>query len=62
MLNVASFGLRSTVLYSITEGGLRDVVRLYSTSDRHFLVCTDSLNGKEDSGFLRLGVHCVVVL
>ena len=62
ILSVAGFGLRSITLYSITEGGLRDVVRLYSASDRHFLICMNSLNGKEDSGFLRLGVHYVVVL
>ena len=62
MSDISFFGLENTTLYSITKDGLRDVVRLYSTSDRHFLVCTDSLNDKEDSGFLGLRVHCVVVL
>ena len=62
MLDVTIFGLRGTALYSITKGGLRDVVRLYSTSNRHFLARTDSLDDKENSGFLGLRVHCVVVL
>ena len=62
MLNVAIFGLRGTSLYSITESGLRDVVRLCNTSDWHFLARTDSLNDKKNSGFLGLRVHCIVVL
>ena len=62
MSDISFFGLGDTTLYSITKSGLRDVVRLYSTSDRHFLVCMDNLNDKEDSGFLRLRVYCIVVL
>ena len=62
MLDITFFGLRDTALYSIAESGSRDVVRLYSTSDRHFLVCTDSLDNKENPGFLGLRVHRVVVL
>ena len=62
ILDIVFFGLWNTILYSITERGLRDIVRLYNTSDRHLLVCTDNLNDKENSGFLRLRVHCVVVL
>ena len=62
MLGIAFFGLWGTVLHSIAEGGLRDIVRLYNTSDRHLLVCTDNLDDKENSGFLELRVHRVVVL
>ena len=62
MSGISFFGLEDTILYSITKSGLRDVVRLYSTSDRHFLVCTNNLNDKENSGFLGLRVHCVIVL
>ena len=62
MSDISFFDLGDTILHSITKDGLRDVVRLYSTSDRHFLVYTDSLNDKENSGFLGLRVHCVVVL
>ena len=62
MLDVTFFGLRDTVLHSITESGSRDVVRLYNTSNRHFLVCTNSLDNKENPGFLELRVHCIVVL
>ena len=62
MLGFTFFGLRDTVLYSIAEGGLRDVVRLYNTSNRHFLVCTDSLDNKTNSSFLRLRVHRIVML
>ena len=62
MLDIAFFGLWGTALHSIAEGGLRDIVRLCSTSDRHLLVCTDSLDDKENSGFLGLRVHRVVVL
>ena len=62
MLNIVFFDLQSTALYSITKSDSRDVVRLYNTSNRHFLVCTNSLNSKENPGFLRLRVHRVVVL
>ena len=62
MLGIAFFGLRDIVLYSIVESGSRDVVRLYNTSDGYFLVCTDSLNNKENPSFLGLRVHRVVVL
>ena len=62
MLDITFFDLRDTVLYSITKSGLRDVVRLYNTSDRYFLVCTDSLDNKKNPDFLRLRVHHVVVL
>ena len=62
MLGFTFFGLRDTALHSIAKGGLRDVVRLYNTSDRHFLVCTDNLDNKTNLGFLRLRVHRVVVL
>ena len=62
MLDVTFFGLRDTALHSIVENDWRDVVRLYSTSDRHFLVCMDNLNNKENPDFLKLRVHRVVVL
>ena len=62
MLDITFFGLRGTTLHSITESDSRDVVRLYNTSDRHFLVYTDSLDNKQDPGFLGLRVHRVVVL
>ena len=62
MLGITFFDLLGTVLYSIAEGGLRDIVRLCNMSDRQFLVCTDSLDGKENSGFLGLRVYRVVVL
>ena len=62
MLDVTFFGLRGTILYSIVKSGSRDVVRLYSTLDRHFLVCTNSLDNKENPDFLKLRVHRVVVL
>ena len=62
MLDIAFFDLRDTVLYSITESGSRDVVRLYSTLDRHFLVCTNSLDNKENPGFLGLRVYRIVIL
>ena len=62
MLGITFFGLRGAALYSIAESGSRDVVRLYNTSDRHFLICTNSLDSKENSDFLGLRVHCVVVL
>ena len=62
MLNVTFFGLRDTVLYLITENGFRDVVHLYSTSDRHFLIYMNSLNNKKNLDFLKLRVHCIFVL
>ena len=62
MLSVAVFGLRDTVLYSITKGGLRDVVCLYSTSNRHFLIRTDNLDDKKNSDFLELRVYCIIIL
>ena len=62
MLDIVIFGFRDTVLHSITKSGLRDVVRLYSTSNRHFLVRTNNLDDKKNSGFLRLRVHYIVVL
>ena len=62
MLDVAVFGFRDTALYLITKDDLRDVVRLCNTSNRHFLVRTNNLDDKENSGFLRLRVYCVVVL
>ena len=62
MLGFTFFGLRDTVLHSITEDGLRDVVRLYNTSDRYFLICTDSLDNKTNPDFLRLRVYRTVVL
>ena len=62
MSNISFFDLKNIILYSITKSDLRDVVRLCSTSDRHFLVCTNSLNDKKNSGFLKLRVHCIVVL
>ena len=62
ILDITFFGLRDTVLYSIMESDSRDVVRLYNTSDRHFLVCTNNLNNKKNLDFLRLRVHRVVVL
>ena len=62
MLDITFFDLRTTALYSIAESDSRDVVRSYSTSDRHFLVCTNSLDNKENPGLLRLRVHRVVVL
>ena len=62
MLGFTFFGLRGIALHSIAENGLRNVVRLYSTSNRHFLICTNSLNNKKNPGFLRLRVHRVVVL
>ena len=62
MSDISFFGLGDITLYSITKSNLRDVVRLCSTSNRHFLICTDSLNDKENSGFLRLRVYCIVVL
>ena len=62
MSNILFFDLEDTTLYSITKDGLRDVVRLYNTSDRHFLICTNNLNDKKDFDFLRLRFHYVVVL
>ena len=62
MLDITFFGFRGTALYSITESSSRDVVRLYNTSHRHFLICMNSLNNKKNLGFLRLRVYCVVVL
>ena len=62
MSDISFFGLEDITLYSITKDGLRNVVRLCNTSDRHFLVCTNSLNDKEDSDFLKLRVYYVVVL
>ena len=62
ILNITDFGLRNTILYSIAEGDLRNVVRLYSTSNRHFLVYTNSLNNKKNSNSLKLKIYYVVVL
>ena len=62
MLGIAFFGLRDAALYSIAESDSRDVVHLYNTSDRHFLICTDSLDSKENPDFLGLRVYRVVVL
>ena len=62
ILNVTFFGLRDTILYSIIESNLKDVVRLYNTLNRHFLICTDSLDNKKNLDFLKLRVYCVVVL
>ena len=62
MLDITFFSLRDTVLYSITKNGLRDVVRLYNTSDRQFLICTNNLNSKKNSDFLKLKVYRIIVL
>ena len=62
MLSVAVFGLRSTVLYLITKSGLRDVVRLYNTLNRHFLIYINNLNDKENFDFLKLRVYYIIVL
>ena len=62
MLGFTFFDLRGTALYSIAKDGLRDVVRLYNTSDRHFLIYMNSLDNKVNLDFLRLRVHRVVVL
>ena len=62
MLGVTVFGLRGTALHSITKSDLRDVVRLYNISNRHFLIRMNNLDGKENSGFLELRVHSIVVL
>ena len=56
------FGLKNTILYLIMKDGLRDVVRLYSISNRHFLIYINNLNNKEDSSFLKLRIHYVIVL
>ena len=61
MSAVASIGKRSSALYSVTEGALRDTIRLRSASDGYFSARTDSLDGKDDSGFLGLHRHGVVV-
>ena len=62
MLDIVFFDFRGTTLYSITESDSRDVVRLCSRSDRHFLVCTNNLDNKENPDFLGLRVHYIVVL
>ena len=62
MLDITFFGLWDTVLHSITERDLRDIVRLYNMSNRHLLVCTNNLNDKKNSDFLELRVYRVVVL
>ena len=62
MSDISFFDLRDIILYSITKNDLRDVVRLCNTSNRHFLICTNSLNDKKDSNFLGLRVHYIVVL
>ena len=62
MLDITFFDLRGTVLYSIAKKDLRDIVRLYNISDRHFLVYTNSLNNKKNSDFLKLRVYYIVVL
>ena len=62
MLNITFFDLRGTVLYSIMESSSRDVVRLYSTSDRHFLIYTNSLGNKKNPDFLELRIYRIVVL
>ena len=62
MSSISFFGLENTILYSITKSDLRDVVRFYNVSDRHFLICMNNLNDKENSDFLRLRVYYVVVL
>ena len=62
MLDITFFDLWDTVLHSIAEGDLRDIVRLYNTLDQHLLVCTNNLDDKENSDFLRLRVYHVVVL
>ena len=62
ILNFTFFDLQDTVLHSIAEDGLRDVVRLYDTSDWHFLICMDNLDSKTNPDFLGLRVHCIVVL
>ena len=62
MLDITFFGLRDAVLYSIVESGSRDVIRLYNTSNRYFLICTNSLNNKKNPNFLRLKVHHIIIL
>ena len=62
MLDITFFGLRDVALYLIVESDSKDVVRLYSTSNRHFLICTNSLNNKKNPGFLRLRIHYIIVL
>ena len=62
ILNITFFGLRDVVLYSITENSSRDVVRLYSTSNRHFLIYTNNLDNKENLDFLKLRIYYIVIL
>ena len=62
ILDITFFGLWGTALYLIAEGGLRDIVRLYNTSNRHLLICTNNLDDKKNSGFLELRVYRIVVL
>lgn len=62
MLNIGFFGFRSTVLYLIAEADLKNIICLYSMSDRHFLIYINSLNDKKNSGFLELRPYFIIVL
>jgi hypothetical protein len=62
MLGITFFSFGGDSVHSVTKGGFGNIVNLSSTSAGHFFSCMDSLNGKDDSGFLGLYRHDVVVV
>ena len=61
MSGIAFLGLRNTAFHSINKGHLRDVVDLCSSLDKQFFSRVDSFDSKDDSTFLGLYRHGVVV-
>ena len=64
VLYVAFLWLCDAALHPGDEGRLRYIIRLRSTSDRHFFTHMNCFDGKDDSGFLHLhrhGFYCSVV-
>ena len=55
MLRITFLGFGSNSVHSVTERDFRDIINFSSSSAGYFSSCTDSLNGKNDSGFL--GLH-----
>ena len=62
MLDITFFDFRDITLYSIIKDDLRNVIRLYNTSDRHFLIYINNLNNKENSDFLKLKIYYIIML
>ena len=60
-MGIAFLRLCDTAFHSVDKGHLKDVVDLCSSLDRQFFSYTDSFDSKDDSTFLGLYRHGVVV-